>query len=205
MEAAGFSNEAGSETMDPTTGEGGWQGMMKPRLQHRASRSRKKSLTPLSNLRTSEVVRTVVAHPRRLDELVNLLQDGDRRIRGRAATTLARLSESHPARLVRHLEHLRGAIADDSAYVRWHLLYALGHVIARFPKRSSMYLGDVRGRLADEDRLVRSFACRALEKVASDKPRLINTLYSATPDDIPPSVARLLGGCANPGKKSQRS
>ena len=178
---------------------------MKPKLQHRTSRTRKKSLTPLTNLRTSEVVRTVVAHPRRLDELVNLLQDGDRRIRGRAAATLARLSESHPARLVRHLEHLRGAIGDDSAYVRWHVLYALGHVIARFPKRSSRYLGELRGRMADEDRLVRSFACRALENVASHKPQLINVLYAATPDEMPPSVARLLRGRANPGKSFKRS
>ena len=179
--------------------------MMKPGLQHRASRSRKKSLTPLSNLRTSEVVRTVVAHPRRLDELVNLLQDRDRRIRDRAATTIARLSESHPARLVRHLEHLRGGIGDDSAYVRWHLLYALGHVIAGYPKRSSPYLSDVRGRLTDEDRLVRSFACKALEKVASHKPQLINTLYSATPNDIPPSVARLLRTRTNRGKSARKS
>jgi hypothetical protein len=179
--------------------------MMKPKLHRRTSGSRKKNVTPLSNLRTSEVVRTVVANPRRLDELVNLLQNKERLIRGRAATTLARLSESHPARLVRHLEHLRGAIGDDSAYVRWHLLYALGQVISRFPKRSSPYLGEVRAHLTDEDRLVRSFACGALEKVAARKPQLINALYSANPDEIPPSVARLLQSSARPGKETKGS
>jgi HEAT repeat protein len=179
--------------------------MMKPTLHRRTSRSRKKNVTPLSNLRTSEVVRTVVANPRRLDELVNLLQNRERLIRGRAATTLARLSESHPARLVRHLEHLRGAIGDDSAYVRWHLLYTLGQVISRFPKRSSPYLGEICAHLTDEDRLVRSFACRALEKVAARKPQLISALYSAKPDDIPPSVARLLQHSVRPGKEAKGS
>jgi HEAT repeat protein len=179
--------------------------MMKPKLHRRTSRSRKKNITPLSNLRTSEVVRTVVADPRRLDELVNLLQDKERLIRGRAATTLSRLSDSHPARLVRHLEQLRGAIGDDSAYVRWHLLYTMGQVISRFPKRSSPYLGEIRAQLTDEDRLVRSFACRALEKVATRKPQLIKALYSANPDEIPPSVARLLQRSAHPGKGAKGS
>ena len=58
---------------------------MKPRLKSRSSAGGKNPRVPLSKLRTSEVVRTVVDHPRRLEELVNLLQDKERVIRGRAA------------------------------------------------------------------------------------------------------------------------
>jgi HEAT repeat protein len=168
--------------------------MMKAKVHHCASRGRKKSVIPLSNLRASEVVRTVVDHPHRLEELVNLLQDKERAVRGRAAATLVRLSESHPARLVRYVERLQAALDDDSAYVRWHLLYTLGQVISRHPKRASFSLADVRARLGDEDKLVRSFACRALESVAARSPGMIQALFSTNKEEIPPSVARLLQG-----------
>jgi HEAT repeat protein len=174
------------------TDRGGQLVMMKPELHRRASRSRKESAIPLSKLRASEVVRTVVDHPRRLEELVDLLRDKERSIRGRAAATLARLSQSHPARLVRHLERLRETLGDDSAYVRWHLLFALGQVITRFPRRASFSLADVKARLGDEDKLVRSFACRALEDVAAHRPQLVQALYSANKEEIPPSIVRAL-------------
>jgi HEAT repeat protein len=165
---------------------------MKPRLKSRSSAGGKNPRVPLSKLRTSEVVRTVVDHPRRLEELVNLLQDKERVIRGRAASTLARLSESYPGRLLRHVERLRIALHDESAFVRWHLLYALGRVISRYPSRAASSLSDISARLLDEDRLVRSFACRALESVASLKPQLVQALFAANKEEIPPSVARLL-------------
>ncbi len=166
--------------------------MIKPRWKSRTSARGKKNQIPLSKLRTSEVVRTVVDHPRRLEELVNMLQDKERAIRGRAACTLARLSESHPGRLVRHAERLSGALHDESAFVRWHLVYALGRVISRYPSRASSSLGDISARLLDEDRLVRRFACRALENVAALKPQLVQALFAAGKEEMPPSVARLL-------------
>jgi hypothetical protein len=186
--------ELGAEKVAPATGGGGRYEMMKAKVHRYTSRGRRKNVIPLSNLRASEVVRTVVDHPRRLEELLNLLQDKERAVRGRAAVTLARLSESHPARLVRYLERLQAALGDDSAYVRWHLLYTLGQVISRCPKRASFSLTDVRARLGDEDKLVRSFACRALESVAARNPQMIQALFSANKEEIPPSVARLLQG-----------
>jgi HEAT repeat protein len=177
---------------------------MKPRLHRSTSQSAKKNRVPLSKLRTSEVVRTVVDHPRRLGELVNLLQDKERAIRGRAATTLARLSESHPGRLLSHLERMRGGLGDDSAYVRWHLLYTLGQVISRFPGRTAFSLADVSARLADEDRLVRRFACRALEWVAARKPQLVQALFSANQDSMPPSLARIIQGGSVPAKGARK-
>ena len=166
--------------------------MMKTKLQPRTSRNRKKSAVPLSKLRTSEVVRTVVDHPRRLEELVTLLQDKDRAVRGRAAATLARLSESHPSRLVRHLERLSASLEDDSAYVRWHLAYTLGRVSAGFPGRASSVLADLSSRLKDEDKVVRRFACRALESVATRKPELIKDLFTDRKAEMPQSLARML-------------
>jgi len=166
--------------------------MMKTKLQPRASHDRKKSAVPLSKLRTSEVVRTVVDHPRRLEELVTLLQDKDRTVRGRAAATLARLSESHPSRLVRYLERLRASLEDDSAYVRWHLVYTLGRVSARFPGRSSAVVADLGSRLKDEDKVVRRFTCSALESIATRKPLLIKNLFTESKAEMPQSLARML-------------
>jgi hypothetical protein len=178
--------------------------MIRPKVHARHSGSRKKNVIPLSSLRASEVVRTVVDHPRRLEELVSLLQEKERSLRGRAAATLARLSESHPARLIKHLEQLREALGDDSAYVRWHLLYTLGQVISQFPRRASFTLADVSARLTDENNLVRSFACRALEGVAARAPELVQTLFSTNKEAIPPSLARVLQGAgARTGKQKK--
>jgi hypothetical protein len=166
--------------------------MTKLELNRRASSRRNKNVVPLSKLRASEVVRTVVDHPRRLDELVHLLRDKERSIRDRAAATLARLSESHPARLVRHLEALREGLADDSAYVRWHLLYTLGQVVPHHPKRAAVSLEDIKARLADEDRVVRNFARKAMESVAGLKPGLVQGLYAGGKEEMPAFVARIL-------------
>ena len=166
--------------------------MTKLDLYRRTTRSRKKNRVPLSKLRAAEVVRTVVDHPRRLDELINLLRDKERSIRGRAATTLTRLSESHPARLIRHIEALREGLGDDSAYVRWHLVYTLGRVVVRYPRRASFCLADVKSRLGDEDKVVRNFACRALEAVAARQPQLVQALFRSNKEEIPPSLAPLI-------------
>jgi hypothetical protein len=181
------------------------QVMTKTRCQRSVPGSPKKNIVPLSKLRTSEVVRTVVDHPRRLDELVALLQDKERKIRGRAAVTLARLSESHPARLLRHLERLRGFLSDDSAFVRWHLLYVLGRVLERFPGKAAGLLSDVGNRLADEDRIVRVFACRALEWIATRNPMIIVKLFEAKPGEMPPSLVRLLQVTPTQAKGPARS
>jgi vesicle coat complex subunit len=167
--------------------------MIKPKFHRsKSTGNRKKNAIPLSKLRASEAMRTVVDHPRRLEELLHLLMDKERSIRGRAASTVAGLSESHPARLVRHLEILRESLADDSAYVRWHMVYALGQVIRCFPGRASFSLSDLKSRLADEDRLVRMFACRSLEAVAARKPCLIKELFAANSEEVPPPIARWL-------------
>ncbi len=91
-------------------------------------RNRKKNRIPLAKLRASDAARTVVDHPRRLEELLRMLEDKDRIVRGRASVALAQLAESHPARLLRVVARLSEMMADDSAYVRWHLLYALGRL-----------------------------------------------------------------------------
>jgi hypothetical protein len=72
------------------------------------------------------------------------------------------------------------------------MTYALGQVIGRFPGRASFSLPDLKARLGDDDKLVRSFACRSLEDIAARKPQMIQELFSASPEETPPSVARLL-------------
>ncbi len=156
------------------------------------TRSRKKAAVPLSKLRTSEAVKTVVDHPRRLEELVGMLQDKDRILRGRAAATLARLSESHAGRLFRILERVKDGLADDSAYVRWHLAYTLGLFGARFPNRSSMFVTELGARLDDENRIVRVFASNALAQIAERKPEIVKTLFETTKRETPAAVARVL-------------
>ena len=121
-----------------------------------------------------------------------MLEDKDRGVRGRSAATLARLSESHPARLLRLIATLRDAFSDDSAYVRWNLTYALGRLGAQFPARSYAYLNDLMTRLDDENRVVRILACKALAQVAAKKPSMIEELFHNSKKDVPPSIGRVL-------------
>jgi HEAT repeat protein len=175
--------------------------MIRPRSQ-RITRSRKKRTVPLSNLRTSEVVRAVVAHPRRLPELLNLLEDEDRTVRGRAAATLARLSESHTGRLVRVVDRLKDGLADESAYVRWSLSYALGRVGSIFPNKASRLLDGLSSLLEDENKVVRALACRALVRIAARKPQLVRDYFESSKREMPITVARSVKKSGLPVSKS---
>lgn len=176
--------------------------MVETKTRRRVSRSRKKSRVPLSKLGTSEVVRTVVEYPRRLGELVALLDDSDRGLRGRAAATLARLSESHPGRLLRVLERLREALHDDSAFVRWHLAYTLGKVGTSFPSRAPQFLQDLLGCLDDENRVVRIITAQALAGFAARKPAVVQQLFVSSKHAVPTPVARALRHLGRPGEGS---
>jgi hypothetical protein len=166
--------------------------MTEPRTHRHVVRNRKKNNVPLSKLRTSDVVKTVVDHPRRLEELLRMLEDKDRSVRGRAAATLARLSESHPARLLRVIVRLKGALADDSAYVRWYLVYTLGKLGSRFPGQSRGFLNDLVAGLDDENRIVRVLACKALGQVAIRKPLIIEECFQNLKREVPSAVARFI-------------
>jgi len=166
--------------------------MTEPRTHRRVVRNRKKNTVPLSKLRTSDAVRTVVDNPRRLEELLRMLEDKDRAVRARAAAAVARLSESYPARLLRVAQRLKEALADDSAFVRWHLVYTLGKLGSCFPAQSRAFLNDVISRLDDENRIVRILSCKALSQVASRKPMIIEDLFQGLKKEVPPSVARVL-------------
>ncbi len=174
--------------------------MREPRTHRGISGNRKKSV-PLSKLRTSQVVKTVVDHPRRIEELVDMLEDRDRVIRGRAAATLARLSESHPGRLVRILERIKDALSDDSAYVRWHLAYTLGMIGDSFPARSQGFLKELGSRLEDENKVVRIVATRALGLIAARRPRLVKDFFQAGKAEIPTQIARILRSKSRKPKK----
>jgi hypothetical protein len=166
--------------------------MTEPKTHRHVVRNRKKPRVPLSKLRTSDVVKTVVDHPRRLQELLRMLEEKDRAMRGRAAATLARLSESHSARLLRLITRLKEAACDDSAYVRWNLTYALGKLGSKYPARSFGFLGDLQNRLEDENRVVRIMACKAIAQIAAIKPVMVEEFFQNSKKDIPPSVARVL-------------
>jgi hypothetical protein len=166
--------------------------MTEPRTHRRVVRNRKKNAVPLSKLRTSDAVKTVVDHPRRLEELLRMLEDKDRGVRGRAAATLAKLSESHPWRLLRVIIRLKDGLADESAYVRWHLVYTFGKLGSRFPTQSRTFLNDLVTRLDDENRIVRTIASKAISLVATRKPGIIQELFQNLKREIPPTIARLL-------------
>ncbi len=166
--------------------------MMETRTYRRVSRNRKKSTVPLSKLRTSEAVKTVVDHPRRMEELVGLLEDRDRILRGRAAAAVAKLSESHPGRLLRMLERVKYCLSDDSAYVRWHLCYTLGCLGRRFPGRAQRFVPELGLRLDDDNRIVRVFAAGALAHIAALNPEAVQDFFQAAKRDLPPAVSRIL-------------
>ncbi len=166
--------------------------MAETRTHHPLMRNRKKNAVPLSNLRPSDAVKTVVNHPKRLEELLGMLEDKDRTVRGRAAATLARLSELHPARLVHVIAKLKLSLPDESAYVRWHLVYALGRLGTRFPSQSRDFLNEVVARLEDDNRIVRVFACKALGQVAARKPVIIEEIFAEHQKEIPASLLPIL-------------
>ncbi len=166
--------------------------MMDQRTHRRVVRNRKKSAIPLSTLRTSDAVKTVVAHPRRLEELLKMLEDKDRSVRGRAAAAIAKLSESHPARLLRAIIRLKASLDDESSYVRWYLVYALGKLGTRFPAQSRDFLGDLVLSLDDHNRIVRILAGKAIGEVAVRKPLMVEECFRSFKKEVPPAIARLI-------------
>jgi hypothetical protein len=168
--------------------------MMEPKTHRRIVRNRKKSaVLPLSKLCPSDVIKTIVDHPRRLEELLRMLEDKDRGVRGRAAATLAKLSESHPACLLRAIARFKESLNDDAAYVRWHLAYTLGKLGSQFPARYPDFLSDLVARIEDPNRIVRIIACKALGQVAARKPAIVEDFFRDLKKEIPPAVARFLG------------
>lgn len=164
-------------------------------------RDRKKNAVPLSKLRTSEAVKTVVNHPRRIEELIAMFQDKDRLVRGRAATALARLSESHPDRLLRRLDRIREALGDDSAFVRWHAVYCLACVGSKHPGKSTEYLPKLADLLDDENRIVRIFATRALGQIALRKRSIVENYFKEHKRELPAGVMRILQGSSRKSNK----
>jgi HEAT repeat protein len=176
--------------------------MIEPRTHRNVDRDPKKSVIPLSKLRTAEVVKTVLDHPRRIAELVSMLEDRDRSVRGRAAATLARLSESHPGRVVRLLERIKASLGDESAYVRWHMAYALGRLSSNLPHRSPELIPDLITRLDDENRMVRLFSCGALGRIAACKPQAVEEVFQNHKREIPPTISQIIRDARNSLKNS---
>jgi HEAT repeat protein len=164
-------------------------------------RNRKKNAVPLSKLRTSEAVKTVVDHPRRIEELIGMFQDKDRVVRSRAAATLARLSESHPGRLLRRLDRIQEALNDDSAFVRWHAVYCLGCIGGKHPGKATEYLSKLVELLDDENRIVRIFSARALGQIALRKRRLVEDFFKERKRDLPAVVANVLNESTRKSKR----
>jgi HEAT repeat protein len=179
--------------------------MTEVRTHRCIGRSSKKNAVPLSKLRTSEAVKTVVNHPRRIEELIAMFQDKERVVRGRAAATLARLSESHPGRLLRLLDRILEALGDDSAFVRWHAVYCLGCVGRKHPGKFTEYLPKLADLLDDENRIVRMFTARALGQIALRKRKLVEDFFKDHKRELPAAVARILQGSnrqsEKPGKR----
>ena len=121
-----------------------------------------------------------------------MLDDKDRSVRGRAAVALAKLSESHPARLLRVVVRLSEMMEDDSAYVRWHLLYALGKLGAHYPLKARGFLPDIVCRLDDDNRVCQVLAIRALCQVAARRPRIVEDCFQSLKKDIPIPVRKIL-------------
>jgi|WetSurMetagenome_2_1015567.scaffolds.fasta_scaffold09034_2 HEAT repeat protein len=145
--------------------------MTKQRIRHRAVRNRKPTEASLANLRTFDV-----DDRRQPEALLHRMMDKDLFVRQVAAVALARMSEQHPARLLRGLIRLREALKDDSAYVRWHVVYVLGRIMSFSLSRSSIFLWDLVSRLDDENRVVQAFALIALRQLAARNPAVIREL-----------------------------
>ncbi|MBN2241218.1 MAG: HEAT repeat domain-containing protein [Acidobacteria bacterium] len=155
-------------------------------------RKEKERFAPLCSLRISDVVKAVSVFPRRLGELLDMLQDRDRTMRDRASATLARLVALHPERLPRYAPRLREALSDESAYVRWHLVYTLGKLYELYPERLKGALADLNGRLQDPNKIVRALAAKALARAACRNPGSVRELFRNAEREIPRIVKNIL-------------
>ena len=136
-------------------------------------------------MQTTDVVKTVIRHPRRLEELLDMLGDIDIPIRGRAAATLARLAESHPESLLGAMSRLREHMNDDCDYVRWHLVYAFGEISARVSESEHEYWAVIFAGMDDSSRIVRMIAGKAAARLAGKHPEAVAAFYRDTQRHIP--------------------
>jgi HEAT repeat protein len=137
-------------------------------------------------------VKVVVDNPKRLDELVGMLEDRNLAVRGRAAATIGRLAETHTRRLVRILSRIREGLSDESAYVRWSLAHALGRIAAAHPNSIAEVLTSLVPATEDDNRLVRVLACRAVARIYSIRPQQVRGYFENGKKAMPESVARSL-------------
>jgi len=166
--------------------------MKKPGINRRAENPCKKRITPLSRMQTPDAVKTVLRHPRRLEELLDMLGDIDISIRGRAATTLARLAESHPESLLKAIPRLREHMDDNSDYVRWHLIYAFGEIGARVSAPEREYWADVFAGMDDDSRIVRAIAGKAAARLALKHPDAVEAFFHEIKRPVPAGLAKFL-------------
>ena len=143
-------------------------------------------------MQTTDVVKTVIRHPRRLEELLDMLGDMDTSIRVRAASTLARLAESHPENLLDAMPRLREHMYDDCDYVRWHLVYAFGEIGARVSESAHEYWAVVFAGIDDGSRIVRMIAGKAAARLAAKHPDAVAAFYRDTQRPVPQVLVKLL-------------
>ena len=172
--------------------------------RHPILRKRKKRSVPLSGLGMSETVRVVSESPRRLEELLLMLENRDRRMRDRAAATLAWFVSLHPSKLLRFLPRIRVSLQDESAYVRWHLVYTVGSLCSPFPKRLHDVLSDLLERLEDENKIVRIMASKALARTASRNPRVVEELFRNIDREAPGIVVDVLRSSGSKAKSRKK-
>ena len=146
-------------------------------------------------MQTPDAVKTVLRHPRRLEELLDMLGDNDLSIRGRAAATLARLAESRPESLLKAIPRLREYVNDDFDYVRWHLIYAFGEIGARVSapaQESRKYWADIFAGMDDDSHIVRMIAEKAVERLAARHPDAVAAFFGDIKQSVPDELAKLI-------------
>ena len=166
--------------------------MAKLKIHQCEANRRKKRIVPLSKLQAPDVMKTVLRHPRRLEELLDMLGDKDLVLRSRAAAILASLAESCPERLLKVLSRLQECLGDDSDYVRWHLFFALGELSVRFPALSKGCWANVFTGMNDSNRIVRMIAGKAAVRLAREHPDDVAAIYRDSRREIPHEIAVLL-------------
>ena len=149
-------------------------------------------MVPLSRMQTPDAVKTVLRYPRRLEELLDMLGDNDLSIRGRAATTLAQLAESHPESLLKAIPRLREHMGDDSDYVRWHLIYAFGEIGARVSEPAREYWADVFAGMNDGSRIVSTIAVKAATRLAIKHPDAVAAFFRDIRRPVPSGLIKYL-------------
>jgi len=144
--------------------------------------------------RANEVVDLVLAQPKRIGELTELLWDLDAVVRMRAADALEKISRERIELLQAYKSELLGLMAETSQQeMRWHLAVLIPR-LEMTPEERRRAVGILERYLGDRSSIVKTFAIQGLWELslgdAALRPKVVELVRELTRTGTPAMRAR---------------